>query len=71
MAWEPLVIERTIPKRKKRWKYQELVAELAHQWPGYKIKVVPVVLGRLGFSTAAEVMSTPSSLVPTLRTWRS
>ena len=48
IAWEPLVKERT--KQKQR-KYQELAAELARQWPGYRVKVVPVVLGSMGLVT--------------------
>ena len=44
-AWEPLIME---CGREKRCKYQELAADLARQYPGYRITVVPVVLGELG-----------------------
>ena len=35
-------------EREKRCKYQELAANLARRYPGYRIKAVPVVLGELG-----------------------
>ena len=44
-TWEPLILER---EREKKGKYQELAADLARQLPGFKIRVVPVVLGDLG-----------------------
>ena len=44
-AWEPLVLER---QRKKCGKYSELAADLATQWPGWSVEVVPVVVGSLG-----------------------
>lgn len=44
-AWEPLIQER---EREKKNKYQELAADLAKQWPGFKISVTLVVLGDLG-----------------------
>ncbi len=44
-AWEPLVAER---EKEKRRKYQELAADLAGQWGGYRVKVVAVVVGTLG-----------------------
>ena len=44
-AWDPLVATR---ERQKRTKYLELAADLAHQWPGYRIEVIPVVVGDLG-----------------------
>ena len=45
VAWEPLVKERDIEKERK---YQELAADLANQWPGFRIQVYPVVVGDLG-----------------------
>ena len=47
-AWEPTVTER---ENQKRRKYQELAADLSHQWPGYRIEVIPVVVGDLGLIT--------------------
>ena len=44
-AWEPLVLER---ENKKRGKYRELAADLATQWPGWKVTTVPLVVGALG-----------------------
>ncbi len=32
----------------KKVKYQELAADLANQWQGYRVTVTPVVLGSLG-----------------------
>ncbi len=45
VAWDPIVEER---EREKRAKYLDLAADLVHQWKGYKVTVVPVVLGDLG-----------------------
>ena len=45
VAWEPLVREREAEKQDK---YQELAADLAHAWEGYRVLVVPVVVGTLG-----------------------
>lgn len=45
VAWEPLVQERE--KEKKR-KYKDLAADLAKQHEGYRVRVVPVVVGVLG-----------------------
>ena len=44
-AWDPTVTER---KNQKRREYQELAADLSHQWPGYRIEAIPVVVGDLG-----------------------
>ena len=44
-AWEPLIEER---QREKRGKYRELAADLATQWPGWKVQTTPVVVGDLG-----------------------
>ena len=44
-AWDPLVRER---EEEKRSKYQELAADMAVQNPGWKVSVVPVVVGVLG-----------------------
>ena len=41
-AWEPTVTER---------ENQELAADLSHQWPGYRIEVILVVVGDLGLIT--------------------
>lgn len=43
--WEPLVGER---EKEKRLKYGELAADLAKQYRGFQVKVVPVVVGDLG-----------------------
>ncbi len=45
VTWDPSVEER---EREKRAKYSDLAADLAHQWQGYRITVVPVVVGDLG-----------------------
>lgn len=37
--------EREIEKKSK---YQNLTADLAKQWKGYEVRVVPVVIGDLG-----------------------
>ena len=39
-AWDPTVTEWKNQKRR------ELAAGLSHQWPGYRIEVIPVVVGR-------------------------
>lgn len=44
-AFDPLVKER---EREKLEKYQELAADVASQYPGYKVRVVPFVIGDLG-----------------------
>ena len=44
-AWEPKVGERETQKRRK---YQELAADLATQWQGYRLVVMPVVVETLG-----------------------
>ena len=44
-AWEPLVQAR----EKEKWsKYQELAADLAQQWKGFRVLVVPIDVGDLG-----------------------
>ena len=43
--WDPLIKER---ENEKKRKYQELAADLAKRWQGYKVTVVLVVLGDLG-----------------------
>ena len=47
-AWEPTITDR---ENQKRRKYQELGADLLHQWPSYRIEVIPVVVGDLGLIT--------------------
>ena len=44
-AWEPAVDVKEVQKRSK-W---ELTADLAHQWPQYRVTNSPVVIGTLGF----------------------
>ena len=44
-AWEPTVEKR---EKLKRNKYEPLAADLANQWPGYRVTVIPVVVGDLG-----------------------
>ena len=44
-AWEPLVLER---EREKEAKYAELAADLASQFPGWKVELAPLVIGDLG-----------------------
>ena len=44
-TWEPLIEKR---QHEKRGKYRELVADLATQWPGWKVLTTPVVVGDLG-----------------------
>ena len=44
-AWDPLVVKRELEKRNK---YARLKADLAKQWPGYTVVVIPVVVGDLG-----------------------
>ena len=44
---EETCIDRTVPME-KRPKYQDLAADLSCQNPGYKVHVVPVVMGDLG-----------------------
>ena len=44
-AWEPLIKER---EREKAAKYAELAADLATQFPGWKVEVAPLVIGDLG-----------------------
>ena len=44
-AWEPLVQAR---EREKWSKYQELAADLAQQWKGFRVLVIPIVVGDLG-----------------------
>lgn len=62
VAWEPIVSER---EKEKRAKYDDLAADLAKQWPGYKIVIVPVVIGDLGlirnlrkFLARAKILNT-------------
>ena len=45
VTWEPLVREREAEKQDK---YQELAADLAQAWEGYRVLVVLVVVGTLG-----------------------
>ena len=45
VAWEPVVEERFCEKAEK---YRTLAADLAKQWEGYKVKLVPVVVGTMG-----------------------
>ena len=45
VAWEPLLEER---EREKSNKYRELAADLATQHPGWKVDIIPVVVGSLG-----------------------
>ena len=45
VAWEPLLAER---ERQKTAKYGELAADLATQHPGWRVEVVPIVIGSLG-----------------------
>ena len=35
----------------KRQKYQKLAADLAKQWPGFRVKVIQIVIGTLGLVT--------------------
>ena len=44
-AWEPLIEDR---QREKGGKYRELAADLATQWPGWKVQTTPLVVGDLG-----------------------
>jgi hypothetical protein len=44
-AWDPLV---EICEVEKKAKYQELAADLAKQWQGYRVTCLPVVVGDLG-----------------------
>ena len=44
-AWEPLIEDR---QREKGGKYLELAADLATQWPGWKVQTTPLVVGDLG-----------------------
>ena len=44
-AWEPLIEER---QREKGGKYRELAADLATQWPGWRVVTTPLVVGDLG-----------------------
>ncbi len=44
-AWDRQVQER---ERQKKAKYQELAADLATQFPGYRVTVTPVVIGDRG-----------------------
>ena len=46
-AWDSRVTERETEKTSK---YQELAADLHHQWR-FRVKVIPVVLGDLGTVT--------------------
>ena len=44
-CWDPMVDVR----EKEKWaKYQELAADVAKREPGYKVNVVPLVVGDLG-----------------------
>ena len=45
VTWEPLLAER---ERQKTDKYRELAADLATQHPGWRVTVVPIVVGCLG-----------------------
>ena len=45
VAWEPLLAER---ERQKTEKYGELAADLATPHPGWRVDVVPIVVGSLG-----------------------
>ena len=44
-TWELVIAER---EREKKLRYQELAADLTRQNPGYRTKVVPVVVGDMG-----------------------
>jgi hypothetical protein len=44
-AWDPLVKAR---ENEKRLKYMELAADLGKQWPSYRVRSIPVVVGDLG-----------------------
>ncbi len=41
----------TAGEREKLAKYQDLAADLARQWQGFSVVVIPVVLGDLGVIT--------------------
>ena len=45
VTWEPLLAER---ERQKADKYWELAADLATQHPGWRVVMVPIVVGCLG-----------------------
>ena len=48
VAWDSLQIER---RAEKLSKYGELCADLREQFPGYRLDIVPVVIGDLGTVT--------------------
>ena len=48
VAWDSLQIER---RAEKLSKYGELCADLRGQFPGYRLDIVPVVIGDLGTVT--------------------
>ena len=45
VAWEPLLAQR---EQEKEDKYRELAADLATQHLGWRVEVVPMVVGSLG-----------------------
>ncbi len=55
-AWDPGVTRR---ERQKLAKYQELAADLAKQFPGRRVLVVPVVFGVLGSLMLEDTSEAP------------
>ena len=45
VAWEPLIKDREL---NIRGKYLSVACNLANQWPGWSMKVIPMVVGWLG-----------------------
>ena len=58
-AWDSLVLEQ---EEEEKSKYQELVADMAVQNPGWKVSAVPVVIGVLG--SMGKLQEEPSNTEP-------
>lgn len=50
LAWAWDVTGKIKKRRNRIDKYLELAADLANQWLGYRVEVIPVVLGNLGLT---------------------
>ena len=66
-AWDPLVVKRELEKRNK---YARLKADLAKQWPGYTVVVIPVVVGDLGIVAGLKKNLNLAKLLTNDETWQ-
>jgi len=45
VCWDPLILER---EREKTAKYQDLATDMGRRYRGWKVQVLPIVIGALG-----------------------